>query len=193
MQASEAFPFDDVAREELHFRRIDLRGWRRADGLFEVEARLVDRKPRDFRPPGGDASLVPANEPIHDFVVRVAFDRELVVRGIRAEPGAIPYRDCAHGGDSLQALVGLRLGAGWNAEVRKRLPNAETCTHVKELMGPIATVAIQSTVEMRMRQLDAADATGKPLKIDTCYAYAASRELVLHRWPAFHRPPPARE
>jgi hypothetical protein len=27
----------DVTREELHFRRINMRGYRRSDGLFEVE------------------------------------------------------------------------------------------------------------------------------------------------------------
>jgi hypothetical protein len=193
MQASEAFPFDDAAREELHLRRIDLRGWRRADGLFEVEARLVDRKPFDFQPPGSDAALVPADEPIHDFTVRVIFDQDMVVRAVRSQGHALPYGDCARGGDSLQALVGLRMSAGWNGEVRKRLPNSETCTHVKELMAQIATVAFQSTVQRRLHQLDAVDAHGKPLKIDTCYAYAASREQVLHRWPAFHRPPPSKE
>jgi len=40
----------DVTRNELHFRRIDIRGFRRSDGLFEVEGRVVDRKPHDFEP-----------------------------------------------------------------------------------------------------------------------------------------------
>ena len=33
-----------VAREELHLRRIELRGYRRVDGLYDVEARMVDTK-----------------------------------------------------------------------------------------------------------------------------------------------------
>ena len=38
----------DPTREELHFRRIDMRGYRRSDGLLEVEGRVTDRKPTDF-------------------------------------------------------------------------------------------------------------------------------------------------
>jgi hypothetical protein len=30
-------------------------------------------------------------------------------------------------------------------------------------------------------------ADGRPLKIDSCYAYGAERELVRLRWPRFHR------
>jgi len=44
-----------VAREELHFRRIDMRGYRRSDGLYEVEGRVTDVKPRDFAP-GADTT-----------------------------------------------------------------------------------------------------------------------------------------
>jgi hypothetical protein len=39
-----------------------------------------------------------------------------------------------------------------------------------------------------MHQPDRLDENGKPVKIDSCYAYAASGALVLRRWPAFHRP-----
>jgi len=27
---------------------------------------------------------------------------------------------------------------------------------------------------------------GRPVKIDSCYAFASNRELVERRWPAFH-------
>jgi hypothetical protein len=27
---------------------------------------------------------------------------------------------------------------------------------------------------------------GRPVKIDSCYAYASHREVVKRRWPAFH-------
>lgn len=32
----------DITREELHFRRIDMRGYRRSDDLYEVEGRVTD-------------------------------------------------------------------------------------------------------------------------------------------------------
>jgi hypothetical protein len=34
-----------VSREELHTRAITLHGYRRDDGLFDIEAHLIDTKP----------------------------------------------------------------------------------------------------------------------------------------------------
>ena len=38
-----------AARDPLHTRRIEINGYRRADGLFDIEGRLTDTKP--FRLP----------------------------------------------------------------------------------------------------------------------------------------------
>jgi hypothetical protein len=178
----------EVTREPLHTRQIHFEGFRRSDGLFEIVGQLVDRKPHDFAPPSG-LRVVPANEPIHDIGVRVVFDLDMVIHAVATTLRAYPYRDCQGGGESLQALVGLRIGAGWSGEIRKRLPAGDTCTHLREILIPLATAAIQAVNPLRSRTLlDAADASGRPLKIDSCYAYGASRELVLKHWPAFQRP-----
>jgi hypothetical protein len=177
-----------VTREPLHARRIAFDAFRRSDGLFEVEGQVTDRKPHDFTPPSG-LRVVPANEPIHDIGLRVVFDLDMIVREVGTFIRAYPYRECPGGGASLQALVGLRIGAGWSGEVRKRLPPGDTCTHLREILIPLATAAIQAVNPLRSQLLlDATDAGGKPFKIDSCYAYGASRELVMQRWPAFHRP-----
>jgi hypothetical protein len=180
-------PHDGITREEIHHRQIDMRGYRRSDGLFEVTACLADRKTRDFTPPGGTRTVV-ALSPIHDLGVTLVFDADMVVRAVSTFIRSHPYAQCPGGGDSLQALVGLSIGAGWNSEVRKRLPSCDTCTHLKELLGPIATTAYQTMVGMRRSSLDYRDSEGKPLKIDSCYAYGASRDLVKHLWPEYHRP-----
>lgn len=183
-----AAPADDVTREPLHVRRIEFNGFRRSDGLFEIEGHLTDQKSHDFTPPSG-LRTVPANDFIHDIGLRVVFDLDMIVRAVSTCIRAYPYRECPGGGDSLQALVGLRIGAGWSSEVRKRLPTGETCTHLREILMPLATAAIQSVNPLRSQvQLEATDASGKPLKIDSCYAYGASREVVMQRWPMFHQP-----
>jgi hypothetical protein len=74
--------------------------------------------------------------------------------------------------------------------VRKRLPSTDTCTHFKEMLIPLASAAFQAMHGVRLGRPEAVDADGRPLKIGSCYAYGASRELVLQRWPAFHRPRP---
>ena len=183
-------PAAEVTREELHLRRIEFRGFRRSDGLFEVQASLTDRKPHDFTPPSG-GRVVPANEAIHDHGLRVVFDADMVIRAVETFMRAYPYRECPQGGDTLQALVGLRIGPGWSSEVRRRLPAADTCTHLREMLIPLATAAFQSMHAVKVDQLDEVDAAGRPRKIDSCHAYGASRELVKRLWPAFHRAPPA--
>lgn len=177
----------NVTREEMHLREIQFRGFSRSDRLYEIEAHLIDRKPRDFAPPNGSRP-VRAHEPIHDLGLRLVFDEEMVVRGVRTFFRAFPYRECRSGGETLQSLVGLRIGAGWVSEVRKRLPQGDTCAHLREILIPLASAALQAMSEKRLHLRDALDEQGKPVKIDSCYAYGASRELVMQLWPAFHKP-----
>lgn len=106
-----------VAREPLHTRQITFEGFRRSDGLFEIEGYLTDRKPHDFAPPSSPR-VVPANEPIHDLGLRVVFDLDMIVHEVETFIRAYPYRECPGGGATLQALVGcasVRAGAARSA------------------------------------------------------------------------------
>jgi hypothetical protein len=111
-----------------------------------------------------------------------------VVRAVSTAMAAHPYATCIGGGDTLQALVGLRMTAGWNSEVRKRLPACDTCTHIRELLGPLASTAYQTLTVRRINQFDTRDTEGRPNKIDSCHAYSASRDLVRQHWPEYARP-----
>lgn len=173
--------------EELHFRRIDMRAWRRSDGLFELEGRVTDRKPFDFEPWHDAGHAVPTGEPIHDMGVRLVYDRDLCIHGVETFTEAAPYGECPDGGRALQTLVGVRMASGWNKEVRSRLGGPRACTHLMELLIPMATTAFQSLSVVNRGRVDRVDADGRPLKIDSCYAYGAERELVRMHWPQFHR------
>lgn len=177
---------ESVTREELHFRRIDMRGWRRSDGLFEVEGRVTDHKPRDYVPWRG-GKQVAVGDPIHDMGVRLVFDAELRVQGVHTFTESAPYTQCPEGGAAMQALIGLRMTSGWSKEVRSRLGGARSCTHLMELLIPMATVAHQSLSEQIRSGPERVDATGRPFKINSCYAYGDERELVKVYWPEFHR------
>jgi hypothetical protein len=69
---------DSEPRRLMHRRSIECTGYLRSDGLWEVEARLVDTKPfvqRDhFR-----GELQPG-DPVHDIGVRLAADDSLTIR-----------------------------------------------------------------------------------------------------------------
>lgn len=175
-----------VTREERHFRRIDMRGYARSDGLFEVVGHLTDLKPAAFAPMAG--LMFEPGKPMHDMGVRLVFDKDLLVHDVETFTDAAPFAPCPGGGASLKAMIGVRIGAGWTSEIRKRLPRPDTCTHLRELLIRMATTAIQTTVEVRRGEPEPVDANGRPRRIDSCYAYAANREVVMERWPRFHQP-----
>ena len=67
-----------IEREELHQRQITMRAFHRVDGLFDVEARLVDTKTVPFIGPLSGTPLA-AGEPIHDLWIRLVIDLGSVI------------------------------------------------------------------------------------------------------------------
>lgn len=181
---------DSVTREELHHRDVDLRFFRRSDGLFEVEGRLVDTKSHPFRRLLAEKDT-PSGQHLHDITVRLVLDSELQVHAADAEMRATPFKICAGAAGTLQPLVGLRIGAGWNKHVRELLGGAASCTHIVELLGPMATTAIQGLAPQRMATIDdpGNDAQRRSW-VDSCYAFAADREVVarLMQFPQSTKP-----
>jgi len=180
----------EISREELHFRNIDMRGFRRSDGLFEVEGRVTDRKTYEMETLLGGRK-VPAQQPLHDMGVRIIFDETMLVHDIGTFMSASPYGICPGGGEALQALKGEKMSSGWSRIIREKLANAHSCTHLVQLLSPMATVAFQTLSAVRRFQAVQRDADGRPLKIDSCYAYGAERELVREHWPEFQKQPSA--
>ncbi len=178
-------PPPTLAREPIHQRHIECNAYRREDGLFEIEGRVVDRKTYDVTRTDGGRS-VKAGDAIHDIGLRIAIDTSMVVREVSATTDHAPYAVCPEATGAMQRVVGLKIGAGWNREIKSRLGGAQGCTHLMELLAPMATTAYQALVTVRNQRPALADPNGKPVKIDSCYAYASNRDVVRVRWPAFY-------
>ena len=170
-----------ITRQRLHTRSIEINGYRRSDGLYEVEGRLRDVKPFDFRPVSGER-VVGANEPIHDMGVRIVYDKSMTVVDVIAIGHALPYADCAAGPATLKSLIGLSMTKGWSGETRKRLAGAASCVHLAGLMIPMAAAAFQTMVVLR---LDEAGPDHQP-NVDSCIAYSRHGNLMRTRYPAFY-------
>lgn len=164
-----ALPFT-VPRERLHQRRIDMQGYRRSDGLYDIEATLVDTKSSDLVTATG--RTVRAGAPVHHMLLRLVVDDTLLVKAVHASTLASPYGICQQAPARLQVLVGLRIGAGWSRAVRERLPDAQGCTHLRELLGPLATVAFQTLSDLRQQQCPLGSPEHLQSKQDSCFAYA---------------------
>lgn len=175
------------ARRELHQRALDMRTYQREDGLYEVEARLVDRKPFAFKRESSPQP-VPAGAALHDLCLRITLDDDYVVRQIEAASEVTPWAICRQAETTLLVLVGERIARGWSTKVKERLRGAAGCTHLMEMLIPMATTALQGIRGIHLERTRAVDAQGVPLKIDSCYAYGRQREVVKMLWPEHHRP-----
>ena len=169
-------------RTELHHRQIDMRFFQRDDGLFEVEGRLIDRKTLPFRRLLHDRDI-PAGTPLHDILVRLVVDESLLIHDASAALAASPFEVCRGAADTLAPLKGLRIGAGWNKRVRELLGKAASCTHIVELLGPMATTALQGLAPQRLARMTQPGSEDHKSRIDSCYAYGRDREVVARLWP----------
>ncbi len=76
--------------------------------------------------------------------------------------------------------------------MRELLSGAASCTHIVELLGPMATTAFQGLAPQRLARINLpGQEAERAAKVDSCYAYAAEREVVAQLWPELHRPGPA--
>lgn len=148
-----------MQRELLHSRSIELKGYLRRDGLYELEARLTDRKNYDSR--RFPDQTLPAGEPLHDMRVSMSFDEDLLIHEFRTTMTATPYDGCPEAAPNFASLAGLRIQPGFLREANQRVAGVKGCTHIRELLQQIATTAYQTVVGVRLRK-EAEDEASSP-------------------------------
>ncbi len=175
-------PTTTAARTPLHTRTIRLDGFSRPDGLLDVEARLTDVKHYDL--PGWNGVPLPAGSPMHDMVVTMTVDADCTIRAFEARTLAAPHASCPDAAVNFAALVGLSIRKGFLKAAAGRVGGVQGCTHLRELLQQMATVAFQSMREMRVKSYTT-NADRPPPLIDSCLAWAASGDWVRVRFPKF--------
>jgi hypothetical protein len=174
-----------AAREHLHTRRIECRGFRRSDGLWDIEGHITDTKTYPIA--NAFRGEIAPGEAIHDMWIRLTLDDDLVVRAVEAVTDAGPYRPCPAITPAFAKLKGLRIAPGWNKRVKELLGGVQGCTHLVELLGPVATVAFQTIFPVRERERrragDAPGKPGRPPHLNTCHALRTDGEVVKQHYP----------
>jgi hypothetical protein len=173
-------------RREVHHRSIDMRTFLREDGLYDVEARLVDTKPFPFLRESSPEPI-PPGQSLHDLKLRFTVNDDLVVQNIEASSDVTPWPVCKEAENTLSFLVGKQIAKGWSNLVKENLRGSAGCTHLAEMLIPMATTALQGIRGLRVDRGRKMGPDGVPSKIDSCYAYASEREVVKMLWPAHHR------
>src|SRR6188472_3907500 len=123
---------DSPHRTELHVRRIEMRGYRRDDGFFEIDGRVTDTKPHDLRTQGG--TFIAAGSPIHDMWLRLVIDDTMLVHDVIAVSDSTPFDVCREAVAPMRAIIGERIRGGWSMMVKAKLGGAVGCTHLMELL-----------------------------------------------------------
>jgi len=181
-------PLDNpVERKKLHDRQIHCEGFKRADGLWDIEAHLVDKRTFDCSYDevhrGG---VIKAGEAVHNMYLRITIDIKFMIQEVHAISDDTPFNVCPNAASAMQNLIGLSIGAGWIRSARKLIGPSISCTHLMDLLGPLAATAYQTLyaeLEEKARKQPKRD---KPGIIDTCLALASDGDVVLKRWPKFH-------
>lgn len=192
-------------RELLHSRDIVLRGYRRADGLYDIEAQLTDTK--TYGTANFDRTYIEAGEPIHGMWLRLTVDEHRRIITSEAASDYTPYSICPTAAPNFARLAGLQIKPGFLKEAAKRIGGTAGCTHLRELLQQVATTAYQTIDPAKAKQeadaagesnessgdrLDARIAAkmgGAPAILNTCVAYGTGSPVVQRRWPHLYTGP----
>lgn len=175
-------------RRKMHTRTIVCDGYQRDDGLWDIEARIVDVKAYPYVEPVRGRRE--AGEHVHEMMVRLTVDDAMLVRAIEVAMPATPYGTCQTAAPAYQQLVGKRIGGGWRKAVNEAVGGTRGCTHVRELLFPMATVAFQtiggwSENESGGSAPPPAEPGQKPYFLDGCKAWASDGEIVARFHPQY--------
>lgn len=176
-----------VARKPLHKRAITVEVFEREDGLWDVDAQLIDTKAYNFPLFGGGEHL--AGQPVHHMWLRITIDRTYTIVDASVDYEAAPYTVCSAIAESYKQLIGLNLIRGFRHDVRARLAGRHGCTHVTELTNVLPTAAIQG-IATRINPVKLAnEQTKRPFQIDGCHALRAEGEVVRVHHPKWFKKP----
>lgn len=185
----------DAGRQPLHRRRIEMHGYQRDDGLYDIEGHLLDTKTYAFD--NIERGQVQPGEALHGMWIRLTVDEAMVIRSCEAVTDSAPYGVCPGAAPNFAALAGVSIGVGFNRAVKDRVGGVIGCTHLREMLAQMATVAFQTIGPIKRRraleQAARAAAAGEPpppglarkLPIGSCLAYAPDSPVVRrHSEPA---------
>lgn len=195
-------------REQIHDRRITCAGFRRQDGLLDIEGHIIDIRPFPYYD-HWDGSVVDC-APVHEMWLRLTIDQEKRIADVEAAMDHTPFPNCPGVANHYKRLIGLVISPGFGKRMHDRVGNIQGCTHVTGLIQIMATTLLQALTSEAQRILPPKDGEsdealrGKRLQLmrsafanpeaprypllNTCYSHAAFSPVVERLAPEYHRP-----
>lgn len=193
---------DPAPRKHFHTRAITIRGYAREDGLYDIEAELADTRTEGFA--NRDRGWINPGDKLHGMKFRLTIDERMLIHNSEAVTEFGPFAQCGGGAAKFSRLAGLTIKAGFLREALARVHGTEGCTHLRELIQQMATVAFQTLWPVRIQReraaAEAARAAGQHVALpsaddgsarllNSCFAYAADGPVVRDRWPRLYTGP----
>ncbi|MDE2429023.1 MAG: DUF2889 domain-containing protein [Burkholderiales bacterium] len=167
-----------------HTRAIQIEAFARDDGLWDLDARITDHKPREIALASGTRRQ---GDALHDLSLRVTIDLQMNVVDAYAVSEAVPYPGyCETIGPEYKKLIGLNLLRQFRQGVKERMQGIQGCTHLTELAQILPTAAVQAfagdVVDTRDGASDSQD-TNQPFQLNRCHALRLDGPAVVQYYP----------
>jgi len=178
----------EECKELVHTRQIICRGYRRKDGLWQIEASVADEKGQTVAFKSRPNVL--AGELIHHLSLCVVIDDDYQIRDATAKTMTAPWPMCADIAADYRKLIGLRIGPGFTRAVRERLGGTLGCTHLTDLLGQIGNTYMQASWPDRVarQRLVSEDPRQWPDTrtlsfVDACHAWRKDGPVLAGEYP----------
>lgn len=166
----------------MHTRTIKVQSYAREDGLWDLEAELIDFKGYDL--PIRDGGVFEAGRHVHHMHLRITIDPTFDVVAAEAAYDAAPYgRYCTAIDADYGDLVGMNLLKNFRNTVKERFGRTAGCTHMTELTNVLPTAAVQTMANQR--RLDSGSGK-RPFQLDGCHALDTAGAVALQYYPKWY-------
>ena len=179
-------------RKLSHTRTVVYSGFARDDGMWDIEAALIDVKTYSFVIPSQDARE--AGQPIHDLSIRLTVDDQFIIHDVFTDMAHKPHPECDKAPQGMHKLIGCKLSAGWRKAIDTHIGGIAGCTHLREMLFNMATAAYQtipSALQFRKQQTGLPEEVPNtpPPHVGKCMSWAFDGPVVLRHYPMFYKKP----
>ena len=169
-------------RQPIHNRNINSTGYLRDDGLWDIEAVLIDTK--DYYFESIERGTLSPGEHVHNLTVCVTLDDSFTIRDVNAVMEATPFQLCKQVPPRMKKIVGITIGKGWIKQVLELLGGTQGCTHFIEMLKIIATTAYQTIHPYRIKDTQGPKII-HPSIVDQCQGFASDGSVVQQHFPEY--------
>ena len=175
---------DATGRQLIHCRQVECLGYLRADGLWDIEGRLSDSKTHSV--PLNSGRYLEAGQDYHGMLIRLTVDDEFIIHQVDVQMPSVPTSECSGAAAAYAKLIGVRIGPGFSRRIKELFGGPGGCTHLTELLLPIATTAYQTIpmgramVAPRNAEDTQAYARATGTLVNTCFALRTDGPIAIN-------------